>query len=81
MERTNCVLAVGQSDDEELFGNVHGVLVYCQEVLFEFEFIEAQYCKHYHAYALSLPLASSCQKYLTEQINLLSFGPYGMYHC
>ena len=81
--QTPCVLVVGHLDDDEepLFGHVLGVLVYCQEVLFEFELMEAQYCKHYHAYALSLPPASSRQKYLIKQIDLPSFHPYGMYHC
>ena len=81
--QTPCVLVVGQSkeDEELLFGHVLSVLVYCQEVLFEFELMEAQFCKHYHAYALSLPPTSCCEKYLVKQVDLPSFHPYGLYHC
>ena len=76
-----CALVVGQSDDEELiFGSVLSTLVHHQEVFFEFEVMEGQYCKHYHAYALSLPRTSS-QTYLIQHKDLPSFHPYGLYHC
>lgn len=81
--QTPCALVVGQSDEDEdlLFGHVLGVLVHCKEVFFEFELMEVQYCKHYHAYALSLPSTSTSQKYLIKHTDLPSYHPYGLYHC
>ena len=81
--QTPCVLVVGKSmeDDELQFGHVLAVLVDCEEVLFEFELMKAEYCNHFHAYALSLPPASHRHKYLIKQKDLASFHPYGMYHC
>ena len=79
-----CAVVVGRSDDDDdelLFGLVLSILVYCKEVYFEFELLEAQYCNHYHAHSLSIPPASSIQKYLIKQVNLASFHPYGMYIC
>lgn len=81
--QTPCALVVGQSDEDEelLFGHVLSVLVHCKEVLFEFELMIVQYIKHCHAYALSLPPTSSSHKYLIKYKDLLSYHPYGLYHC
>ena len=81
--QTPCAIVVGQSDEDEelLFGHVLGVLVHCNQVLFEFELMEAQYCKHYHAYAPSLPPTSSSHKYLIKHTDLPSYHPYGLYYC
>ena len=81
--QTPFAVVIGQSDKEEelLFGHVLNVLVYSKEVLFEFELLDVQYCKHYHAYALSIPPNSSSQKYLIKHKDLLHYHPYGLYHC
>lgn len=80
-----CTVIVGKSnevEDEELqFGHVIGVLVSSNKVLFEFELMQVEYIEHLHAYALSLPPTSLRQKYLIEQSNLISYHPYGLYHC
>ena len=80
--QTPCVLVIGKNEDDDLlFGSVQNVLVYGQEVYFEFEQIEAIFCQHYHAYALSLPILNSSQHYLIKQKDLVSYHPYGFYHC
>ena len=80
---TPFALVIGQSDEDKelLFGHVLGVLVYFKEVIFEFELMEAQYCRHYHAYALSLRPTPSSLKYLIKHADLSSFHLYGLYHC
>lgn len=82
-----CALVVGQSDDEELiFGTVLGILVHCREVFFEFELMEGQYCKHYHAYALSFPHTSSQKAHRFTKFSPLRALPLSPYfiitiHC
>lgn len=76
--QTPCVLVVGKNEEEDpIFGSVCRVLVSAQEVFFEFEQMEAIFCQHYHAYALS----SSCQHFLIKQNDLITHHPYGLYRC
>ena len=73
-----CAIVVGKTEEEEpLFGSINKVLVFSQEVYFEFELMEANFCQHYHAYTLS----SSHQHFLVKQNNLINYHPYGLYHC
>ena len=59
--QTPCALVVGKTDDDPLFESVHKILVSGQEVFFEFEKMDAVFCPHYHAYALSLTPTFPCQ--------------------
>ena len=80
--QTPCALVVGRSQDDELqFGHVTNIFVHCQQVYFEFELMHAEFCKHIHAYALSLPPTSLRQQYLVEHRYLPTYHPYGLYHC
>lgn len=60
------ILIVGKTEEEDpIFGSVCRVLVSAQEVYFELEQMEAFFCQHYHAFALSS----------------LSIMTSGLYHC
>ena len=79
--QTPCAITIGVSSEKESrFGHVVSILVY-SKVYFEFELLETQSFDHYHAFSLSIPPASSKQKYLIKQANLPSFHPLRMYRC
>ena len=63
------------------FGHVTNIFVHSNQVYLEFELMYAEFYKHYHAYALSLPPTSMRQKYLVQHRHLLTYHPYGLYHC
>ena len=63
-----------------MFGSVCNILVSGQEVFFEIEQMEAIFCQHYHAYALSLS-SSHRQHFLIKHKDLIVYHPHGLYHC
>lgn len=71
--QTPCILVIWKNEEEDpLFGSVSSILVSGQEIFFEIEQMEAVFCQHYHAYALSFPShPSSHQHFLIKQEALI----------
>ena len=76
--QTPCLLIIGKTEEEDpLFGSVCRVLLSGQELFFEFEQMDAVFYQHYHAYCLT----PSRKYFLIKHNDLITFHPYGLYHC
>lgn len=78
--QTPCALIVNLVDEDPLIGNIHNILVSGHDVFFEFELMDTVFLQHYHAYAVSFS-SSSQQHFLVRQKDLITYHPYGLYHC